>query len=78
MVQTAQILDKNNLWLHRVWQPQIRRIWGCLPPFWRFAIPKLVPAKAGTALEAATHDRTMPYSLAIYIESNILFYERLL
>ena len=28
------------LWLHMVWQPQIRRIWGWLRGSWSFAIPK--------------------------------------
>jgi len=41
MVQTAQILGNIDLWLHSGWQPQIRRIWGWLRPFWSFAIPKL-------------------------------------
>ena len=43
MVQINQILCNIDLWLHIVWQPQIRRIWGWLRLFWSFAIPKLRP-----------------------------------
>jgi hypothetical protein len=37
------------LWLHTVWQPQIRRIWGWLHRSWSFAILK-PPAGSGGAL----------------------------
>ena len=57
----AEPLDSrlHYLWFDRVWQPQIRRIWGWLHRAWSFVIPK-PSASSGEALRLRLPPRIEP------------------